>query len=370
VEIERVIQKALKKKRECRYNSAQEMVRDLQVLRDRYQPGARRRSLQKLASSVVVSVVLAAGVVMVTQRFWHPALRLSVQSADPRRSVAVLGFQNLSGKKEDEWISTALAEMVSTELASGGQLRVVPGENIGRMKLDLALPVGVSFTSDTLQQIHRNLGVDVAVQGAYLRSPEHNLCIDVKIQDAEAGETIAAISEMGTDAQIANLVKQAGTRLRRQLGTSDIPLDAIDKNRAMLPGNPQAARFYSEGIAKLRVFDAMAARVSFMRAISIEPDHALTHSLLAESLSTLGYDTQARIEAHRAFELSHTLPRENQLLIEARYRELSYDYIAALDVYRSLWNFFPDNIEYGLRVFRSQQSAGLSKHCPATAAGS
>ena len=78
------------------------------------------------------------------------------------------------------------------------------------MKLDLAFPVGVSFASDTLKQIHRNLGIDVAVQGAYLRLPEHNLRIDVKIQDAGAGGTIAAVSEIGMDAQIAEPVKQAG----------------------------------------------------------------------------------------------------------------------------------------------------------------
>jgi DNA-binding winged helix-turn-helix (wHTH) protein len=36
-----------------------------------------------------------------------------------RRSVAVVGFKNLSGRRDAVWLSTALAEMLTTELANG-----------------------------------------------------------------------------------------------------------------------------------------------------------------------------------------------------------------------------------------------------------
>ena len=42
-----------------------------------------------------------------------------------RTSVAVLGFRNLSARREDQWLSTALSEMLSAELAAGNQLRLV-----------------------------------------------------------------------------------------------------------------------------------------------------------------------------------------------------------------------------------------------------
>jgi TolB-like protein len=45
----------------------------------------------------------------------HPSTATAVKS---RRSVAVLRFKNLSGKTEQDWLSTALAEMLTTELAS------------------------------------------------------------------------------------------------------------------------------------------------------------------------------------------------------------------------------------------------------------
>src|SRR5262245_46530173 len=40
-----------------------------------------------------------------------------------RPSIAVLGFQNLSNQPSAVWLSTALTEMLSTELAANGQLR-------------------------------------------------------------------------------------------------------------------------------------------------------------------------------------------------------------------------------------------------------
>ncbi len=49
-----------------------------------------------------------------------------------RRSIAVLGFRNLSGRPEEGWLSTALAEMLSSELEAGEKLRLVSGEDIRR----------------------------------------------------------------------------------------------------------------------------------------------------------------------------------------------------------------------------------------------
>ena len=80
----------------------------------------------------------------------------------------MLGFKNLSGKPDEAWISTALAEMLSTELAAGEQVRTIPGENIARMKVDLSLADADSFGQDSLTKIRNHLGTDLIVVGSYL----------------------------------------------------------------------------------------------------------------------------------------------------------------------------------------------------------
>src|SRR5260221_7187935 len=50
-----------------------------------------------------------------------------------RKSIAVLGFHNISGKTSDAWLSTGLTEMLGTELAGGAKMRVVAGGKRGKL---------------------------------------------------------------------------------------------------------------------------------------------------------------------------------------------------------------------------------------------
>jgi len=137
--------------------------------------------------------------------------------------------------------------------------------------------------------------------------------------------------------------------------------------RAMLPSNPEAARLYSQALAKLRVFDAMAARDLLRSSIAVEPYFAPAHSSLAAAWKMLGYEKDAKEEAQKAFKLASNLPREEQLSIEARYRELSSQWDDAVRLYQALWQSYPDNIEYGLRLASAQKSSGKAKDALATA---
>jgi tetratricopeptide (TPR) repeat protein len=60
----------------------------------------------------------------------------------------------------------------------------------------------------------------------------------------------------------------------------------------------------------------------------------------------------------RAFGESKDLSREQRTLIEARYRELNKEWDQALHLYRSLFTFFPDSLEYGLYLANAQLGAG------------
>ena len=129
--------------------------------------------------------------------------------------MAVLGFKNLSGKPDEAWISTALAEMLSTELAAGEQVRTIPGENIARMKVDLALADADSFGKDSLAKIRNHLGTDLVVVGSYLamgKSGGGKIRLDFRLQDAVAGETIASVSETGTENELLDWFRAAEPR--------------------------------------------------------------------------------------------------------------------------------------------------------------
>jgi eukaryotic-like serine/threonine-protein kinase len=322
------------------------------------------RSLRWTWLSIAAAVVLIFGVVMVVARmgvFRHSASGAASAALKPRPSIAVLGFKNLSRKPDDEWMSTAMAEMLAAELASGQQIRVIPSENIAHMKLDLSLAPSDTYGRETLVKIHNHLGTDMVTSGSYLALPDGSstkLRIVLQVQDTHTGETIASITKDGTESDLPQLISAGGDSLRHTLGIGTLSAAAAREVRASVPSNPGSERLYAQGLVKLQKFDALAARALLEKAVAADPNHALSHSALAESLSILGYDLNAREEAKKALDLSTRLAREDRLSIEGRYRDLTNNRPAALEIYRTLHSFFPDNLDYGLRFANAQIWAG------------
>ncbi len=384
-----IIVKALDKDPNRRYQSAREMQIDLERLSTGLTPIARRPHrgwglLRAAAVAMVISalVMLAFDVGGIRNRLLHPAKpaaaitgatstapTTSSPAIKARRSVAVLGFKNLSAKPDEAWISTALAEMLSTELAAGEQVRTIPGENIARMKVDLALADADSFGQESLTKIRNHLGTDLVVVGSYLamgKAGAGKIRLDFRLQDAVAGETIASVSETGTENELLDLVSRSGTEIRQKLGIGQVSDSESSSFRASLPNNAEGARLYSEGLAQLRVLNALAALDFLQKAVRADPKHAPTHAALAEAWAALGYDGRAATEAKRALDLSENLSREERLFVEGRYHEFSREWTKATEIYRTLTGFFPDNLEYGLRLAASQAAGGSGKDALAT----
>ncbi|MGA9526215.1 MAG: tetratricopeptide repeat protein, partial [Myxococcaceae bacterium] len=138
--------------------------------------------------------------------------------------------------------------------------------------------------------------------------------------------------------------------------------------RAAMPSNPEAARLYAEALGLMRSNASTAARFRLEKAIEREPSFAHARSALAEVYLTLGLDSQARESARRALELASGMAREEQLLFEARLRRIDRDWARAVEIYRALFTFFPDNLGHGLSLARSQSLAGQSRQALETIA--
>jgi DNA-binding winged helix-turn-helix (wHTH) protein/tetratricopeptide (TPR) repeat protein len=281
-----------------------------------------------------------------------------------RRSLAVLGFKNSSGRPDEQWISTAFSEMLNTELAAGNQLRMISGEDVARTKVESPLPDVASLSKPSLQRLRGQLGADLVVLGSYttLREKERErIRFDLRLQDTGTGETIAEESATGRKDELFRLVTEMGSETRQKLGIAELSGDESGQVRATLAANPEAMRLYAQGLDKLRKFDAQGARNLLEKAIAADPSHALSHSALAEALFDLGYDQKAQKAAKRAFDLSGDLARADHLLIEGRYRQFSRDNVAAIEIYQTLRDFFPDQIDYALYLANAQWKADHNK---------
>jgi serine/threonine protein kinase/tetratricopeptide (TPR) repeat protein len=313
---------------------------------------ARRRWL--MVSAVGVALALAAGIVLWPRH--PPRPPLPAVAPGQRRALAILGFQNLSGQPQRGWLATALVEMLTTELSQSRRLRVVGAGEVGRMKSELHLGDAASLAREPLAQIRRNLDADLVLLGSYTltASAPAQLRLDLRVQDSALGQTVAAVAEVGTEEQLFEVVARAGQGLREQLGGEPAADADVRLVRAALPANLDAARAYAEGLARLRGHDAVAARDLFTRAVQLDSGHAPSHLALAQAWSALGYEGRAIDESKRALELAAPLSREQRLSIEAYQYKVTNRWGKAIDAYQLLFDFFPDDLDYGLLLAEAQ----------------
>jgi serine/threonine protein kinase/tetratricopeptide (TPR) repeat protein len=379
-DLDTIVMKAMRWEAEDRYASAEEFAQDIErhlsglpikARKPTFLYRARKfvhRHSESLATALLILAVTAGLAVWAARWLWKQKMATEPTPGAVhiriRPSIAILGFKNLSTRPDTAWVSTAFAEMLTTELAAGEQLRTVPEETVARTKLDLGLSDVESLSPEAMAQIRRNLASDFIVLGSYLDLGKEKggpIRLDLRLEDTVKGETVAAVSETGTEKTVIDLASQAGARLRQQFGLEKLSQLEADGVHAEVPSNPEAMRPYSQGLAMVRAFDILSAQAFLSNAVAVDPGFPLAHSELARTWSSLGYDANAQQEAKKALDQAGNLSREKHLLIEARFYETSRVWPKAIEAYQTLFSFFPDNLEYGLQLANAETAAGRGK---------
>jgi TolB-like protein/Tfp pilus assembly protein PilF len=147
--LEHVITKALKKKRQERYQSAAEVRAEL--IRVRGEIG--RRWFRRVAVATLALVALLAGL------GWRFGWLLRPSASTRIQSLAVLPLQNLSRDPEQEYFADGMTDELITGLAKLGHLRVVSRTSVMRYRA----------TTEPLPQIAHELNADAVVEGTVER---------------------------------------------------------------------------------------------------------------------------------------------------------------------------------------------------------
>ncbi len=372
--LDEILLKALRREPAERYGSVAALAGDLRLYlseqptkvswdarRYRAKRFLRRYRAVMLAAALVVGAVTTTAVITQLAATGGASTAATSSQAANRPSVAVIEFRNLSARPVDDWMSTALAEMLMTELGGDGQLRVVPGERVARVRGELnnssATPPG-----DVTDRLRTALASDHAIVGTFAvtdGAAPRPVRIDLRIH--QAGADPIAVAAAGDEGQLFALVSQVGRDLRARLGLRESSPDATRGARAGYPQTLEATKLYAEGVARLRLLDAVSARALLEDAAGREPDNPLIQMALASSWTALGYDARAAAAAQKAFEASGGLNREERMNVEGRLYEVQRKWSDAVDVLQRLWGFFSDNVDYGLRLAAAQTAGGQAK---------
>ncbi len=318
-----------------------------------------RWSHRRTLALVAFALEAAVAVVLMAHKPAGPQAK-AVQAVSRRPSIAVLGFRNISGKAGDAWLATALAEMLSTELAGGGQLRSVSGEDIANLRRSSPWPQSDSLNQQTANRLGTALDSEFLVLGSYaaLQGPRRRqLRVDLRLQNARTGEILAEIGQIGDRQDLFQIVSSVGEKLRERMGVPPLEENEEVGVLASYPLDPEAARLYSLGLVKLRESDYLSARGLFEEAAKADPKFPLAYSMLSRADIYLGHDDQAKAEAKRGVDLAGSLPPTRRMEIEASFDQAIAEHGKAAALYRVLFNLYPDRLDYGFQLAQMQFEA-------------
>jgi len=348
---EAVIDRCLQRKPEDRYPDAGAVIAHLDAM-DRAVEHRKVRRRVMLPAAILGTIAVIGGVILTY---------FGVKPAE-RNSVAVLGFKNLSGKPEAAWLSTALSEMLVAEVAVGGEMRVIPGENVARMKRELELAESESLTAEDLERVGANLGTDLVLMGSYLTvgaAGTGNVRLVLHLQDVARGKTVETFTAQGTEEDLFGLITTASMGLREYLRLTEVTSEQRGALRAAFPKDQLAAKLYSIGLERVRNYDYLGAQKPLEEAVKAEPDHPLPHLALSGVWKALGYEQRARDEAKAALDTSAGLPDRQKLEVEAGYYRSQKDWAREVELYKTLLEKYPKDLEYGLRLAAAQAKSSV-----------
>jgi eukaryotic-like serine/threonine-protein kinase len=160
-ELERIVRKCLEKERERRYQSARELLVDLQNLQRDSQSSVMtvkqvvtpNRSRRWLLIALAVMLLVFVGT----------ALYLLLSRAQPKRqaikSLAVLPLENLSADPAQEYFVDGMTEALISKLTQVRALRVISRTSVMRFK----------GSRKSLAEVARELNVDAVIEGSVQR---------------------------------------------------------------------------------------------------------------------------------------------------------------------------------------------------------
>src|SRR3954471_14806868 len=267
-----------------------------------------RRAAVWTAWAVAAALVIVTGAHILKHLGPAAAKAAPGKAANVRQAIAVLDFKSLSPSPDTRWLESAIAEMLTTELAAGGKIRVIRGDTVAQAMRSLALRDPGSLGPADLPRLHDALGADLIVVGSYLPY-QGQIRVDLRVLEVPNGDTVTSLAQVGAQSSLFDLMSHTGEALRQSLGVMALSAEQVQAARALRPSNEESSRLYTEGLKSLRAFDSPGALLSFQQAVEIDPKSAVIHSALSQAWSALGYDARASEEAGKALALAGSLSR-------------------------------------------------------------
>jgi tetratricopeptide (TPR) repeat protein len=289
----------------------------------------------------VIVVVLAITGYRFRDKLFQPSPAQT--SAAPAVSLAILPFRNASGDPNLDWLGSSLSEMLSTDVGQSSKLRTVSPNRLHQIFADLRISSTTMLDPTVIRRVADFSTADRVVWGQYAKFGDE-IRIDGTLQDIKSGVTVPLKADIPSEKEIPGAIDRLADSIRQKLALPDNVLKELKASSFQTTSQSVAAlRDYNQGVGFQRDGKNLEAQKQFEAATKADPNFALAFSKLAQTYSSLGYDSEAEQSAQKAVSLSQDLPEGERYLISAIRSQVTKNYPEAIKAYENLATASPDN---------------------------
>jgi serine/threonine protein kinase/Tfp pilus assembly protein PilF len=312
--MERILEKALAKNPDKRFQTTEEMLEELKNTVEELKEGRRQKQplyrlgrKQRRTVSRILSVILV--IIIFGVYLW-----LSQISETKPISIALLPLVSITPNAEQEWFTDGITDALITNLARISGLRVISRSAVMKYK----------GSDKTASDIAEDLGISYLIEGSVIRVGEQ-INVNTRLIDAASNDYLWAQEFKRDYKDILSLQGEVARSIAGQIRVKLTPYEQnlLSNKREV---NPKAYDAYLKGNfywSKLTPQDLETALKYYELATELDPEYALGYAGIA--LVWLGraqngyvsYDVasaKAKPAAAKALELDSTLAEVQSMM--------------------------------------------------------
>ncbi|MFZ0800488.1 MAG: protein kinase [Terriglobales bacterium] len=275
-------------------------------------PVAGRKLWKVLVPAAVVLVAIA-----IAGTFYFRS-RQTARRLTEKDTIVLAEFTNTTG---DPIFEGTLRQGLSAQLEQSPFLNLLSDERVAQTLALMAQPKDARLTRELAREVCQRTASSASIEGS-VSSLGTQYVVGLRAVNCRNGDVLA--NEQATASgkeQVLKALGEAATKIREKLGESLASVQKYDEPAEnVTTPSLEALQAYSLGYQAFVVkYDNPGAVAFFQRAISLDPNFAMAYARLGNSYSNMGQTARGAENTRKAYELRERVGERERFYIVSHY---------------------------------------------------
>jgi eukaryotic-like serine/threonine-protein kinase len=299
-------------------------------------PAAQKRSwtIPAVAAAVLIAILIGGGLFFRSRR---------ANALTEKDTVVLADFVNTTG---DPVFDGTLKQALAVQLEQSPFLNILPESRVREALGFMGRQPGERITNDVAREIGLREGAKVVLAGS-IASLGNSYVVTLSAVNTQTGDSFAREQvEAASKEQVLKALDSGASSLRAKLGESLGSVQQFAKPlEQATTSSLEALQAFSLGQAQHQGLHDERSVPYLKRAVELDPNFAMAHGTLGVVYGNMGAAVLNREELHKAFDLRERASEREKLYISAHYYESTGELEKAVATYEQWKQAYPrDNV--------------------------